>query len=121
MSLTNIVLIVIGIYLAIAVVAFVINANIGPVTPGLALLRAVLWPLWLAGDGSRPALADGLRMRWLIPALCAFVLIATCTKARANTPQLPTGFTCEAVRAKVAEHGKIVAYAWAKLKGYSKK
>lgn len=36
-------------YVVAAVLAFIVNANIGPVTPGLALLRAALWPLWLAG------------------------------------------------------------------------
>ena len=39
----------VAIYLVIAVLAFIANASIGPVTPGLALLRAVLWPLWLMG------------------------------------------------------------------------
>jgi len=39
----------IAIYVAIAILAFILNAGIGPVTPGLALLRAALWPLWLAG------------------------------------------------------------------------
>lgn len=38
-----------AIYIAIAMLAFFVNASIGPVTPGLALLRAVLWPLWLMG------------------------------------------------------------------------
>ncbi len=38
----------------------------------------------------------------------------------ADPPRLPLGVTCEAVRAKVAEHGKVYAYAWAKLNGYSK-
>lgn len=49
MSIWTIALIVVGIYVAGAVLAFIININIGPVTPGLALLRALLWPLWLAG------------------------------------------------------------------------
>ena len=40
--------------------------------------------------------------------------------ASADEPKLPDGYTCEAVRAKVAEHGWLVAYAWAKLQGYSK-
>ena len=34
--------------------------------------------------------------------------------------KLPDGYTCEAVREKVAEHGWFIAYAWAKLHGYSK-
>jgi hypothetical protein len=38
----------------------------------------------------------------------------------ADPPSLPPGITCELVRAKVAEHGKIVAFAWAKLNGYSR-
>ena len=37
------------------------------------------------------------------------------------TPKLPPGVTCEVVRAKVAEHGMYVAYAWAKQNGYSDK
>jgi hypothetical protein len=38
----------------------------------------------------------------------------------ADPPKLPDGYTCEDVRAKVAEHGWFIAYAWAKLHGYSK-
>ncbi len=38
----------------------------------------------------------------------------------ADPPRLPAGVTCEAVRAKVAEHGKVYAYAWARLNGYSR-
>jgi hypothetical protein len=37
------------------------------------------------------------------------------------TPKLPPGVTCEVIRAKVAEHGMYVAYAWAKQNGYSDK
>ena len=36
-------------------------------------------------------------------------------------PKLPPGVTCEVIRAKVAEHGMYVAYAWAKQNGYSDK
>jgi hypothetical protein len=36
-------------------------------------------------------------------------------------PRLPEGVTCEFVRAKVAEHGKVIAYAWARLNGFSKR
>ncbi len=37
------------------------------------------------------------------------------------TPKLPPGVTCEVIRAKIAEHGMHVAYAWAKQNGYSDK
>ena len=61
-------------------------------------------------------------MRRWIPALAILALISSCTKARADyPPNLPAGVTCELVRAKVAEHGKIVAYAWATLQGYSRR
>jgi hypothetical protein len=51
-----------------------------------------------------------------IALLCLFAIPVS-----ADTPQLPIGVTCEAVRAKVAEHGRIMAYAWARLNGYSAK
>ncbi len=59
----------------------------------------------------------------MIPRVLVFaavLLLATCWKARADAPQLPPGVTCEAVRAKVAEHGRYVAWAWARLNGYTK-
>jgi hypothetical protein len=49
MSIGNIILIAAAVYVAVALLAFIVNANIGPVTPGLALMRAVLWPLWVMG------------------------------------------------------------------------
>lgn len=58
---------------------------------------------------------------WIIPALVAIALVATCTRARADPPRLPVGITCPDVRAKVAEHGKVYAYAWAMANGYSPK
>lgn len=39
----------IGGYAVAAALALAVNLASGPVTPGLALLRAALWPLWLAG------------------------------------------------------------------------
>ncbi len=36
-------------------------------------------------------------------------------------PKLPPGVTCELIRAKVAQHGVLVAYTWAKQNGYSDK
>lgn len=58
----------------------------------------------------------------MIPRVLLFVavlLLATCLKAHAYPSQLPTGVTCEFVRAKVAEHGKVYAYAWARLNGFT--
>lgn len=49
MSLSGIIWTAVAMYFVIAIAAFIFNANIGPVTPGLALLRALLWPLWLLG------------------------------------------------------------------------
>lgn len=37
----------------------------------------------------------------------------------ADEPELPAGVTCELVRAKVAQHGRRAARAWAGLRGYS--
>lgn len=39
----------IALYVVVAVLVFTANVSIGPVTFALALLRAVLWPLWIAG------------------------------------------------------------------------
>lgn len=46
---TQIITGIVGVYAAAATFFFFINMKIGPVTPGLALLRGALWPLWLAG------------------------------------------------------------------------
>lgn len=35
-------------YLMMFALILALNASIGPVTPGLALARAVLWPLYIA-------------------------------------------------------------------------
>jgi uncharacterized protein YbaA (DUF1428 family) len=60
-------------------------------------------------------------MRRLIPVLLALVLSGHLRQGSCRRlPDLPQGVTCEFVRAKVAEHGKVVAYAWARLQGYSK-
>ncbi len=57
----------------------------------------------------------------MIPILAVLILMGTCTMARAaDPPELPPGVTCSLVRAKVAEHGKVYAYAWARLNWYSK-
>lgn len=66
----------------------------------------------------------------LSTALACLVLTAAATTLSAVeepklppvvTPKLPPGVTCEIIRAKVAQHGMLVAYAWAKQNGYSDK
>jgi hypothetical protein len=53
---------------------------------------------------------------------CALLIAAIATSSAAKEPpKLPPGVTCDLVRSKVAEHGRLVAYAWAKLNGYSNK
>ena len=54
-------------------------------------------------------------MRRFIPVLAVLVLISTCVKARADESKID----CQMVRAKVAEHGRAVAFAWAIRNGYS--
>jgi hypothetical protein len=50
--------------------------------------------------------------------IAVFIALAGAALA-ADPPRLPPGVTCSDVRAKVAEHGKVYAYAWARLQGYS--
>jgi hypothetical protein len=38
-----------GVYSFAAGLALMLNVLMGPVTPALSLVRAVLWPLWIAG------------------------------------------------------------------------
>lgn len=52
-------------------------------------------------------------------AILIALAVAMIAPALANSPNLPPGVTCSMVRAKVAEHGKAYAYAWAKLHGYT--
>lgn len=54
----------------------------------------------------------------LYAGLIALLLILTAA-AFADEPKLPPGITCADVRAQVAQHGEYVAYAWARLQGYS--
>lgn len=51
--------------------------------------------------------------------LAAVIVIAATLSYAADPPRLPPGVTCADVRAKVAEHGKVYAYAWARLNGYT--
>jgi hypothetical protein len=53
-----------------------------------------------------------------IAALIALMIILMTRPARADS-SLPDGITCEMVREKVAEHGKVKAFAWAIEHGYS--
>jgi hypothetical protein len=52
--------------------------------------------------------------------IAVFVVLAATLAYAADPPRLPPGVSCADVRAKVAEHGKVYAYAWAKLQGYSR-
>jgi hypothetical protein len=54
-------------------------------------------------------------------ACLVFTAAATPLLAAEQQPKLPPGVTCEVVREKVALHGVLVAYAWAKQNGYSDK
>lgn len=38
----------VAVYLMMFLLILALNASIGPVTPGLALARAALWPVWIA-------------------------------------------------------------------------
>lgn len=51
--------------------------------------------------------------------LAALIVIAATLAYAADPPRLPPGVSCADVRAKVAENGKVYAYAWAKLNGYT--
>jgi hypothetical protein len=52
---------------------------------------------------------------------CLVFTAAAIPLLAAEQPKLPPGVTCEVVREKVALHGVLVAYAWAKQNGYSDK
>lgn len=54
----------------------------------------------------------------LLVAAC-WLLAAAIALAAGDPPRLPEGVTCELVRAKVAEHGRVYAYAWARLAGFT--
>jgi hypothetical protein len=58
----------------------------------------------------------------LIAAVLALIvaMVAMVNAAHAaEPPKLPVGVTCEAVRERVAEHGRAAAIAWALASGYS--
>lgn len=52
----------------------------------------------------------------IVLVFAAILLVATCVKARAADIQ---PVDCEIIRAKVAEHGKAAAIAWALAQGYA--
>lgn len=52
--------------------------------------------------------------------ITASLLLCVFCKEVSAAPKLPAGVSCEFVRSKVAEHGKLVAWAWARLNGYSR-
>lgn len=49
------------------------------------------------------------------------LVILFCSNAKAADKQLPDGWTCEAVRDAVRQHGKVLAYAAALAHGVSPK
>jgi hypothetical protein len=58
----------------------------------------------------------------LLAACCAVMFMSTAVLASQEAqPKLPPGVTCKLVRDQVAQHGRLVAYTWATLNGYSKK
>lgn len=61
----------------------------------------------------------GIAIFWLVAALIILMTRPAWPSTSPNTG-LPTGITCEMVREKVAEHGKLVAWAWALKQGYSR-
>lgn len=54
-------------------------------------------------------------------AILIALFITFASAALADDPRLPAGVTCDMVRSRVAEHGRLVAYAWARLQGYSRR
>lgn len=55
----------------------------------------------------------------LIGAAIFAIALTLALPAFASEPKLPAGITCEFVRSKVAEYGKVYAYAWARMQGYT--
>ncbi len=56
----------------------------------------------------------------IIGAIAFAALLTLSSAAFADPPKLPAGITCETVRSLVAKHGRVYAYAWARLHGYSR-
>lgn len=95
---------------------------------GIVLALALLWPL--SGHATRiHALDRGLCHRQsarvravrIVVFLALMFWMGLCLGAAADDPKLPPGVTCSDVRSNVAQYGKIAAYAWARLHGYSSK
>lgn len=61
----------------------------------------------------------GIAIFFLVAAL---IILMTRPAWPSTSPStgLPAGITCEMVREKVAEHGRLVAWAWALKHGYSR-
>lgn len=60
---------------------------------------------------------------WVVIVLATAIIllvIVYLSKAHASDEiQLPFGITCDLIRVKVAEHGRIASFAWAIRNGYS--
>lgn len=61
------------------------------------------------------------QVRVIIACIQLTAAAGTTSLVAAEEPKLPPGVTCEVVRELVTLHGRLAAYAWAKLNGYSKK
>jgi hypothetical protein len=79
----------------------------------------------VAAEGAKAlSISPGARLRRakLRAACCAVVLMPMrLWDSQEAEPKLPPSVTCKLVRNEVAQHGKLVAYTWATLNGYSKK
>jgi hypothetical protein len=78
----------------------------------------------VAAEGAKAqSISPGARLRRARCAACCVVMLTPMPvwASQEGQPKLPPGVTCKLVRDQVAEHGKLVAYTWATLNGYSKK
>lgn len=51
--------------------------------------------------------------------ITAMIMLMTRVARASEQPTLPSGITCEMVKAKVAEHGYLKSVYWARSQGYS--
>lgn len=63
---------------------------------------------------------DDIKTMLVAGLIALAIVIGAAAMAHADEPKLPPGITCADVRTKVAEYGETVAYAWARLQGYSR-
>lgn len=64
----------------------------------------------------------GNAVLWCVMILATAIvllIIFYLSTAHADEIHLPSGITCELIREKVAEHGRLASFAWAIRNGYS--